>query len=221
MMAKSWVAIGKQHERGLASKSRIPNCLTVWDFLNVHANKHSFIHENHPMIKLRIFAILFVVVAVIAGCQESGNPNAPAKVMGKVTYKGTPVTAGTLTFHGKDGSINNCDISPDGTYSVSNFPEGEMTVTINNELYNPNRKQVDYKGGAGGAGAAGMYKKAAAGPAGGTNKGKAEMSPTPEGATGLAGAYVKLPAKYAKKETSDIKVTLVKGENKKDIDFVD
>jgi len=176
------------------------------------------------MFKARIFVAIVAIGALTLGCQEKGNPNAPAKVLGKVTYKGELVTIGTLTFYGADGSINSCSINPDGTYIGTDFPIGEMTITIDNEFANPDRKKIDYKGGTGGMGGkmASMYgKKAAAGPVSGTHKEVAKSSPVPEYANAQTGTYVKLPAKYAKKETSDAKLTLVKGENKKDIELTD
>ena len=39
-------------------------------------------------------------------------------VSGKVTYKGTPVTSGAVTFHGEGGWVQSAWISPDGTFMV-------------------------------------------------------------------------------------------------------
>jgi hypothetical protein len=53
-------------------------------------------------------------------------------------------------------------------------------------------------------------------------KGKgAGASPPPEGAGGAASVYVKIPAKYADKATSGLKVTLNKGKTQFDIPLTD
>lgn len=65
------------------------------------------------------------LLLAIAGCGEGA-----ASVSGKVTYNGTPVSGGTITFHGTDGKVDGTWIDPDGKYIVTRAPVGEVKVTV-------------------------------------------------------------------------------------------
>jgi hypothetical protein len=160
----------------------------------------------------RLILILPLLVALAAGCGK-GNPNAPASISGKVTYKSKPVTGGMITFHTNDAGINQVPIMPDGTYSYEGLPVGELKVSIDTEALNPDRKKGQQYGGA---------------------QGKNMMSPGPEGVGKapagppgmtegtLQGEYVKIPPKYRDKATSGLTVTLSKGQNtNKDFELTD
>jgi hypothetical protein len=155
------------------------------------------------MMKSRILLLpLFLILA--AGCNK-GNPNAPAEVYGTVTYKGSPVTAGYVTFYApNDSGVYNINIKPDGTFSQTDVPVGEMTITVETESANPNKKKPsDYGGGRGGA---------------------ITVSPKPGNAGGgsaPAGDYVKIPAKYADRKKSGLTYTVTKGKQKHDIELTD
>ena len=58
------------------------------------------------------------------------------------------------------------------------------------------------------------------GPAGGAPKGPTK-SPEPENTGAAEPVYVKIPAKYAKTESSGLTVTLKKGEQKFDVPLTD
>jgi len=167
------------------------------------------------MIRARIAAagVLFVLLVSI-GCSKT-NPNTPASVHGKVTYNGSPVGGGFVYLHFDDGGRMACAIGADGSYSAES-KEGVYKVTVDTESVNPSKKE-EYRGG-GGGGIAAKYGKAAA-PAVPKGKGAA-ASPAPEG-TGAAGAYVKIPAKYANKDTSGLSVTLKSGKTQFDIPLTD
>jgi hypothetical protein len=70
----------------------------------------------------------------LAGC-GSGRPQT-AKVEGKVTYAGQPVTFGEITFYPRQGRSATGRIQADGTYRLTTFSEGDgallgqHTVTI-------------------------------------------------------------------------------------------
>src|SRR5262249_50914115 len=88
--------------------------------------------------------------------------------------------------------------------------DGEMTVTVETESINPDKKVQEYKGGSG-AGPGKMYGKVAGG---GAVKGKgAPLSPTPEGAS-VATQYMKIPAKYKDPASSGLSAPLKKGGQK-------
>ena len=146
----------------------------------------------------RLLLVLPFFLVLVLGCGSKGNPNAPAKVHGKVTYKGAPVTAGTIQFLPKAAGTYTASIMPDATYSATDLPTGEMTVTVDTESANPNKKQPSYGGK------------------------KQMMGPIPQGVkAGPAGEYVKIPPKYAKAQTSGLTATLNAGDNEKNFDLTD
>lgn len=150
----------------------------------------------------------FVLMAVVAGAASlgcGGNSAAPVRLAGKVSYNGTAVTAGTMSFHTADGTIYPGLINTDGSYTATDLPVGEVVVTIETESLNPNKKaegtakeQKDAKR------RSGMMQKAPEGAVGG---------PTP--------TYVKIPAKYADKKTSPLKLNLERNTKSKDFDLTD
>jgi hypothetical protein len=83
-----------------------------------------------------------------------------------------------------------------------------MVVTIETETANPNARKADYAKGKEGANPSDYEKK------------MREMGKIPSGPSN-AGPYVKIPAKYADKSTSDLKRTLTKGDNHLDFDLTD
>lgn len=150
---------------------------------------------------------LFLSLALIAGC--SSDKTAPAKLSGTVTYNGAPVAGGMLSFYSNAG-VYPAAIGPDGTYSVADVPTGEMVVTVDTEMLNPKIKKQTYKGQ--GAGASGMYGKAAGRGSAAPKGAKQETSPAPEGAEQpSAGNYVKIPRDYADKNKSPLKINVERG----------
>src|SRR2546421_12867772 len=83
------------------------------------------------LARLVLLVPLCLALALVFGCSKR-NPNAPASVNGKVTYKGAAVPAGTITFNAKAGKYTT-SLSTDGTYSSSDLPIGEMVVTVETE----------------------------------------------------------------------------------------
>jgi len=169
------------------------------------------------------FATLFLLtLGVTLGC--SSNKSNPAEVSGKVTYKGEPVTGGTIVFYTANGAYS-AGLLSDGTYSLTDLPEGDCTITINTEELNPNRKQPTYDpahvptGGAAG----GKYKTAPTpSPGGGGGKVKQTVSPAGEGSPqGERGQYVKIPPQYADKDKSTLKATLKSGSQNINFDLTD
>jgi hypothetical protein len=159
-------------------------------------------------MKKRIISVLPLVVVISFGCSKSGLPNS-ARVSGNVTYKGKdgvakPVTAGTLIFFTKNAGNYPIVIRADGTYSTSDIPLGEIVVTVETESANPKNKPPEYGGGK-------------------DDEKKPKFSPRPDSAKGggKAGAYVKIPQKYADKKTSGLTVTLNAGAQKQDFELTD
>lgn len=153
------------------------------------------------------FLLLPLWLLLVLGCGSSKGT--VSRLTGSVKYKGKPVTAGTITFYPKGEKGDTAGnypvpIDPDGTYSASQLPAGELAVAIETESANPkNRPSAKQYGGA---------------------KSKMKMSPPPEGvnvAKGPQGAYVPIPKKYADPKESGLTVKLTSGKNTKDFDLTD
>lgn len=141
---------------------------------------------------------IVAMFSVLGGCGPGSNPNAPATISGKVTYKGAPVSGGTLYFHA-EGIVYPTSIDNDGTYLGRDFPVGDMVVTVDTETVNPARKGTSYD----------------------PQAAKMEEYKPPEGVTVTTATYVKIPAKYADKTKSGLKVTITPGKQVKDIELTD
>ena len=170
--------------------------------------------------RIRIERLIAIcLVFVLSGC--SRNPNAPAKVSGKVTHNGNKVTAGTVTFSSNDRGSYTAVIKSDGTYETADLPLGDYMVSIETESANPDLKQKEYKGGGPDA-TGGKYGKFG----GGGMKQKerdtaAGSSPRPDDAPATQGSYTKIPAKYNDPAQSGLTISLSKGSNKKDFALTD
>jgi hypothetical protein len=155
---------------------------------------------------------------VLAGCQE-GNPNAPAKVTGRVTYNGSPVTGGSISFHYKDGAITTAAIDGSGNYSAADIQPGEVAVTVETESINPEKPTTEYRG----TSAGGMSSKYGKSAPGGKMLPKGQgmsNSPAPGGTTSVL-TYVKIPKKYADPTSSGLTYTIEKGTHSKDFALTD
>jgi hypothetical protein len=152
------------------------------------------------MNKARILFLLPLALALVCGCNR-GNPHSRSSVSGKVTYNNQPVTGGTVTFIPKEGPVYMRPIEASGTYTATEIPAGDYTVTIETESANKAHKQPQY---------------------GGNRGAKMTMSPAPEGAPAGAGEYVKIPAKYGDKAKTPLKdVNVIDGRNTKDFELTD
>ena len=154
-------------------------------------------------VRLGLFAALALVLA--AGCRTSLTP---AKVTGKVTYKGEPVKGGEIAFHSDQGTYRS-SIGQDGSYDISDLPVGEMTVTVDTEFLNPDKKQ-QIPGGA--RGMASMNERLKAERAAGRGPASREDQ--------LA-RYTKIPVKYSNPASTDLKTKLEKGKQTRDFELKD
>ncbi|MFO0965792.1 MAG: carboxypeptidase-like regulatory domain-containing protein [Gemmataceae bacterium] len=67
--------------------------------------------------------LLFPLVCLaLAGCGKAG-------VSGKVSFKGTPLTSGNVTFRAGD-VVRGAAIEKDGTYRLTDCPPGDYKVTV-------------------------------------------------------------------------------------------
>ncbi len=88
---------------------------------------------------LRDLVLVIVTVALIlgtmAGCSESIDRPKTFPVSGKVTYKGQPVTRGTITFQPDQGQAAVAEIQSDGTYHLSTFGEADGAAAGHYRVY--------------------------------------------------------------------------------------
>jgi hypothetical protein len=150
------------------------------------------------LVRILLLVPLCLALVLAFGCSKK-NPNAPSSVSGKVTYKGAPVPAGTITFSSPKGAKYPSALAPDGTYTAVDLPSGDMGVTVETE---------SVKG------------KKATGPL--AAKMSKMMGPVPDYAKNAPkGEYVKIPLKYADPKTSPLKTTLKDGKNDYSPDLTD
>jgi hypothetical protein len=159
----------------------------------------------------RLLLLLSLFLVVVSGCNTSATP---ARVSGAITYKGEPVPAGSITFQADQGGVFTYAISADGMYTGTDLPAGDMIVTIETESVNPQAAAGRPKATMPGAGG----KKEGANPNDYMEKMKA-MGKMPD--SPAVGKYVKIPAKYADKAKSGLKVTLKAGSNVNDFPLTD
>lgn len=74
-----------------------------------------------------------LIAITCSGCGQQGEPPA-STVAGTVTFKGQPVTGGTLTFHIKDGNGKSLpfagELDTEGNYELTNAVPGMATITV-------------------------------------------------------------------------------------------
>ena len=146
----------------------------------------------------RSIAVAFMAgfFAFLIGC-GGGNDRKNLILTGKVSYKGSIVSGGTIKLIPTDTKIVpvTSQINPNGTYSVVPTGLGDMKVAIETE---------SIKGQTGAA-----YNV----PAG--KKGLPEITDT------NLPKYVTIPGKYADVNTSGLTVTIQKGKNEKNFELTD
>ena len=154
-------------------------------------------------------AVVVLSSVALLGCSKK-NSSSAARVSGSLTYNGQPIKGGVMYFHDSEGKAYAAKISPDGTYSASDIPVGELIVTVDTDPLNPGRANA---------------------PKGPTAEARMKMDQSmsrrpdaPSGGTpppSPADLYIKIPAKYANAKTSPLTVTLDSGRNVKDINLTD
>lgn len=169
------------------------------------------------MIQHSRLALMVLVVSVIAlGCGQKRNPNAPANVSGRITYKGGPLKGGNVTFHPASGGVYSFAIRPDGNYTATDVPDGDMVVTVNTESLNPAKQEKPRVYGEGQAVGDG---KPLAVPSPDFIKSKLK-NPPPDVPVAQP-EYMKIPEKYSDKTKSGLSVTLSPGNQTRSFDLKD
>jgi hypothetical protein len=65
------------------------------------------------------------VLLAVAGCGDNLGT-----VTGTVTLDGELITFGNVVFHGANGKVAQANIQPEGTYTATKVPLGEVVVTV-------------------------------------------------------------------------------------------
>jgi hypothetical protein len=160
--------------------------------------------------------LLFLLLCgLLLGC--GAKTQTGAKARGTVRYNGKPLAGGNLIFHTDKGSYK-ASIAQDGSgyYEVVDLPIGDADATVETEFLNP--------GTGGGGAAAQMAKKGEKVNneyADAMAKMKGSAAPAPVSKEALAQRYTKIPAKYSKRGTAKLNVTLNSGWNDLDFDLKD
>ena len=148
--------------------------------------------------------LAFCAVLLTSGC----GPDYKARgvVKGKVTVRGKNLTAGTVMFQNKDGTMSGSgSIKPDGTYEITDAPVGECKVTVSVHMTNDPSVRARMKG------------KGVAMPEG--PKDPNAQSPDPPSGAVVPKEVVPIDQKYADPETSGLKFTVQKGEQTYNIEL--
>ena len=154
----------------------------------------------HPGQRSMLAVAVTGLAILVAGCGGSQT-----QLSGKVTYKGEPVTGGSINLvptAGGAGSVP-ANITREGTYAVAPVPPGTYTVTVETESIK-HAGGLTVKGGPGGeAQAKAMVQKQ------GYPTGQMDKSKMP--------VYVAIPAKYADAKKSGLTVEVKAGRNEKNL----
>lgn len=154
------------------------------------------------VLRAGIAASLFAGVLTLSGCGKStGN------VSGKVMFKGAPLKGGTIGFIDANGKSKGAALDENGTFKITGLVVGEYAVTVETESLRP-------KDGGGSGPPPGMKKGQGAPPKDAQlPDGYVGSNPASAASANAMKFYVPIPGIYAKKETTNLKHTVVSGDN--------
>ncbi len=148
------------------------------------------------MNSYRPLVVALFVVGFTGGLTGCNRP--AGSVTGKVTFQGRPLSAGTVILYCENRQIFHGLIGPNGTYTISNVPPGQVRVTVRTlshqrELWHPTKQKMPVVNGP-------VY------PA---------FDPSKKGSKKTI-----IPARYELPEESGLSVVVVGGETVFDIDLI-
>lgn len=150
------------------------------------------------------FLVLAGIIVAMAGCESS------TVVTGKVTYKGEPVSTGSVTLVAKSGAVFTGNLNTDGTFSIPAVPTGEVQIAVVGANPGAGTKPPPPGRGQKGGGPAGIGRGGSA-----PKDGEAPPPPTPGGSLGAPAPAPKgpvLPAEYGDPRTSGLTGRVKSGE---------
>lgn len=77
-------------------------------------------------MRIALVLVMCLSFSAIGGCRRVAS----ATVSGKVDYDGKPLNSGYITFLVNNSTAKGGNISPDGTYSISDLPYGSAVVSV-------------------------------------------------------------------------------------------
>lgn len=136
--------------------------------------------------------VLLASVLLLSGCGGGGKKK-ETSASGKVTYNGQIVSGGSIALVAADGKGQplKMPLNSNGTFTITQPPEGEMKVVIETE----------------------SVKGQTGAPPPGMEKADLSKLNLPK--------YVKIPSSYGDANTTPLRWTIQKGENKKDFELTD
>jgi len=147
------------------------------------------------MLRLGGFPATLLSLCILSTSACSKRSGSGTDVSGKVSFKGAPVTGGSIQFYpAKGGGSYPGTIKSDGTFSFKAIPfSGEVIVTVETE-------SIKYS-------AAEMLKQQK----GGDPAAMQKMMDSMKGGASASAVYVQIPPQYANPKTSPLKETLKEG----------
>jgi hypothetical protein len=152
-----------------------------------------------------LFGSGVLLLAAAVGCGGPGK----GKVSGRVLLDGKPLPGGRVTFRPADPRQNSvsAELDEQGNYQAD-LPAGEVKVAVDNRELEPQPPMIT------GVVPPGISAEAAK--VLGGKKGKAAPA---EGGGKPTGRYVPIPNRYYQTESSDLKFTVKRGEQKQDLEL--
>jgi len=166
-------------------------------------------HSPPQRDRTSLVGALGVIAFVLLGCATERGPS--ATIAGKVFYKGTLVTGGTIYLYPHDGSSRlQINIAGDGTFTHTRIPPGGMAVAIETDSV----KHLE--------GGPMRLAKSAPKPED-PEQMKTNLPVVPPGAHDgrMSLKYVRIPARYADPRTSNLAWIIREGSQTRDFDLQD
>jgi hypothetical protein len=91
---------------------------------------------------LRLSSTMVALLLVVLLGRADDKAGKTGTIEGKVTYKGLPIPAGTVSFHITDGTTVTAALK-DGSFRVTDVPVGKARVTFETESAKPKGKDTD------------------------------------------------------------------------------
>jgi hypothetical protein len=138
---------------------------------------------------------LCLLTSALLGCAGKVETET---VSGKISYKGTALPGGSITLVASDGKTFGGEISESGEFSIADVPTGSCKVMVDNA----NLKMLEK-----------MQEK------GGIPPGAPRDAKIPEGMPTMKGHYIPIPDKFKRVETSNVNLTVTKGQQSYPVDL--
>ena len=93
-------------------------------------------------LNVRVLTAAAVILCVTAAAPAQEKKPQTGTVSGRISFKGKPLTGGTITFTPSKGTAVTAAIKADGSYAALKVPAGAARVTIKTESVKPKPTKV-------------------------------------------------------------------------------